>query len=167
MDLSQAFEYGQGYVALSRVRTLAGLSLAGLNERALEVHPEVAKRDRDFKLRSASARKAFEAMEKAEHDKLVRNFIVACGGKELGLSIEKNHARKEKRTISTSDSPKRYSLADIRQQHRNAYRPWTEEDDAELKRRHLSGEKTKIIAESLGRQASSIRSRLVKFGLVN
>jgi ATP-dependent DNA helicase PIF1 len=41
MDLSQAFEYGQGYVALSRVRTLEGLSLAGLNQRALEVHPEI------------------------------------------------------------------------------------------------------------------------------
>jgi len=43
MDLSQTFEYGQGYVALSRVRTLAGLSLAGLNQRALEVHPEVSR----------------------------------------------------------------------------------------------------------------------------
>ena len=166
MDLSQTFEYGQGYVALSRVRTLAGLSLAGLNERALEVHPEVSKRDRDFKLRSASARKAFEEMPEKEHDALKHNFVAACGGKELGVSIEKNHARKEKRTINTSDSPKRYSLADIRAKHRNAYRPWTEEDDAKLKRRHLSGEKTKIIAESLGRQMGSISSRLVKLGLV-
>jgi len=81
MDLSQAFEYGQGYVALSRVRTLAGLSLSGLNERALEVHPEVAARDRDFKLQSAAARKAFEVMGKKEYAELVRNFILACGGK--------------------------------------------------------------------------------------
>ena len=166
MDLSQAFEYGQGYVALSRVRTLAGLSLAGLNERALQVHPEVAKRDRDFKLRSASARKVFEEMPEKEHDALKHNFVVACGGRELGVSVEKNHARKEKRTISTSDSPKRYSLADIRAKHRNAYRPWTEEDDAELRRRYLSGEKVKELAEALGRQAGSISSRLVKFGLV-
>jgi len=167
MDLSQAFEYGQGYVALSRVRTLAGLSLAGLNERALHVHPEVSKRDRDFKLRSASARKAFEEMPEKEHDALKHNFVVACGGRELGVSIEKNYARKEKRTISTSDSPKKYSLADIRQKHRNAYRPWTEEDDTELRRRYLSGEKVKELAEFLGRQAGSIRSRLVKFGLMD
>ena len=86
MDLSQAFEYGQGYVALSRVRTLAGLTLSGLNERALEVHPEVARRDRDFKLRSASARKVFEAMPNKEHDVLAHNFLVACGGKELETS---------------------------------------------------------------------------------
>ncbi len=41
MDLSQCFETGQGYVALSRVRTLEGLSLDGINEVALTVDPLV------------------------------------------------------------------------------------------------------------------------------
>jgi len=41
VDLSTAFAYGQGYVALSRVRRYSGLYLLGLNARALEVHPEV------------------------------------------------------------------------------------------------------------------------------
>ncbi|HXK38969.1 MAG TPA: PIF1 family DEAD/DEAH box helicase [Candidatus Paceibacterota bacterium] len=166
MDLSQAFEYGQGYVALSRVRTLAGLSLAGLNERALEVHPEVAKRDRDFKLRSASARKAFEDMPKKEHDALKYNFVVACGGREPDMSVNESRVQRAKRVKGTSDSPKKYSLADIRQKHRNAYRPWSEEEDTDLRRRYLSGEKVKTLAESLGRQMGSISSRLVKLGLV-
>lgn len=167
MDLSQAFEYGQGYVALSRVRTLAGLSLLGLNERALEVHPEVAKRDRDFKLRSASARKVFEAMAKKEHDVLAHNFVAACGGKKLETHTTVRLRKSPLNRNFPADASKKYSLSNIRQQHRNAYRPWSEEDDRELKRRHLSGEETKIMAEALGRQAGSIRSRLVKLGLVN
>lgn len=45
VDLSDAFEPGMGYVALSRLRTLNGLKLMGLNETALRVHPEVLQRD--------------------------------------------------------------------------------------------------------------------------
>ena len=52
MDLSGAFEYGQGYVALSRVRSLEGLYLLGWNARALEVHPAVL--HKDFEFRAAS-----------------------------------------------------------------------------------------------------------------
>ena len=84
VDLSQAFEYGQGYVALSRVRSLSGLHLLGVNERALLVHPQIALQDRDFKLCSARARKAFEAMPEKEHAGLARNFVIACGGKPEG-----------------------------------------------------------------------------------
>lgn len=49
MDLSQAFEYGQGYVALSRVRSLKGLYLEGLNDKALLMHPTVVKKDGLFR----------------------------------------------------------------------------------------------------------------------
>jgi ATP-dependent DNA helicase PIF1 len=167
VDLSQAFEYGQGYVALSRVRTLAGLSLSGLNERALEVHPEVSKCDRDFKLRSATARKTFEAMPNAEHGALMRNFIRACGGRESKMTASENKSKKVRAKDVSTDRPKKYSLADIHQQHRNAYRPWSEEDDTELRRRYLAGENVKTLAETLGRQTGSIHSRLHRFGLLN
>ncbi len=41
IDLEKTFTYGQGYVALSRVRTLAGITLKGISPRALEVHPDI------------------------------------------------------------------------------------------------------------------------------
>ena len=48
IDLSKTFEYGMGYVALSRVRSLEGLSLIGFNEKALQVDPQVAELDKKF-----------------------------------------------------------------------------------------------------------------------
>lgn len=48
IDLSGCFEYGQGYVALSRVRSLEGLHLLGLNDRTFEMHPEVVEKDAEF-----------------------------------------------------------------------------------------------------------------------
>lgn len=45
VDLSRSFEYGQGYVAISRVCSLSGLYLEGMNDMALEMHPEVVKQD--------------------------------------------------------------------------------------------------------------------------
>ena len=96
VDLSDAFEYGQGYVALSRVRALAGLHLLGLNDRALEVHPEVSAADRDFKLRSARARTVFEPMPDAEHRMLARNFVRVSGGEPDGSITAKTKTKKTK-----------------------------------------------------------------------
>ncbi len=52
MNLKTVFEYGQGYVALSRVRSLAGLHLLGLNDHALLVHPDILEKDSEFRARS-------------------------------------------------------------------------------------------------------------------
>lgn len=84
VDLSSAFEYGQGYVALSRVRTLKSLHIVGYNERALLVHPDILKNDRDFKWSSAAARKHFEAMSKSEHASYTDAFVTALGGNPKG-----------------------------------------------------------------------------------
>lgn len=81
MDLSRAFEYGQGYVALSRVRTLAGLSLLGWSEQALAIHPDVLQKDAEFRERSAIAGSTFEALQASGGlGELTQNFIRAAGG---------------------------------------------------------------------------------------
>lgn len=81
MDLSQVFEFGQGYVALSRVRRLSGLYLLGINEHALKVHPEILKRDIEFKKSSKEAVSVFGKLSESEIKKMHENFIVASGGK--------------------------------------------------------------------------------------
>lgn len=80
MDLSRAFEYGQGYVALSRVRRLSGVYLTGINARALEVHPDILEKDRDFRLASEAAREAFANMPETEQIGMQKKFVKAMGG---------------------------------------------------------------------------------------
>ena len=86
IDLTNAFEYGQGYVALSRVRTLAGLYLLGYNERALEVHPDVFEQDKLFRERSEEAREKFAAMNVTVLSDLQAKFLDAIGG-SVGMGL--------------------------------------------------------------------------------
>lgn len=81
MDLSRTFEYGQGYVALSRVRKLRGVHLLGWNRRALEVHPKVLRDDSRFREQSQEGSTAFSQLSKAEVDEMHGNFARASGGK--------------------------------------------------------------------------------------
>ena len=81
MDLSQVFEFGQGYVALSRVRKLSGIHLLGWNERAFQVHPEVLEEDDGFRARSEEAVLAFGNLGSDEMNKMQKRFIQACGGR--------------------------------------------------------------------------------------
>src|SRR6185369_1095876 len=80
IDLSQAFEYGQGYVALSRVRRLSGVHLLGINARALEVHPQILERDREFRELSAGAQGTFAEMPPVELEEMQKRFVKAFGG---------------------------------------------------------------------------------------
>jgi len=48
IDLSRSFIPGMGYVALSRVRSLSGLKLMGMNNMALQVNGQVAEMDKEF-----------------------------------------------------------------------------------------------------------------------
>src|SRR5690606_12537638 len=48
IDLSRTFELGQGYVALSRLKSLAGLQLLGMNDMSLQLDPLARGADKRF-----------------------------------------------------------------------------------------------------------------------
>jgi ATP-dependent exoDNAse (exonuclease V) alpha subunit len=68
IDLTRSFERGMGYVALSRVRSLEGLTLVGFNENALQVDEEVL--EFDAELKKDSERDAKEIREVIDRSSL-------------------------------------------------------------------------------------------------
>ncbi|MEI6057521.1 MAG: AAA family ATPase [bacterium] len=62
VDLSKSFTPGMGYVALSRVRTLAGLTVLGINEMAFKVHNEVLEFDYELREKSLEAQDELEIL---------------------------------------------------------------------------------------------------------
>jgi hypothetical protein len=81
IDLSKAFVYGQGYVALSRVRSLDGLKVLGMHPNALQVDPKIVHQNKKFHADSETAEDAFIEMEETEVDQMHERFVVAHGGK--------------------------------------------------------------------------------------
>lgn len=88
MDLSEVFEFGQGYVALSRVRRLSGLHLLGYNQRAFEVDQQVLAKDQEFRTSSLATETDLAHYSVVDLKSRQCNFILACGGKleESGFS---------------------------------------------------------------------------------
>jgi hypothetical protein len=55
IDLSRCFLEGMGYVALSRLRTLKGLKLMGINDLAFRVNSQALELDKEFRKLSKKA----------------------------------------------------------------------------------------------------------------
>lgn len=161
MDLSQTFEYGQGYVALSRVRTLSGVHLLGVNARAFQVHPIVLAEDERFRAASERAEAEYARLSPERIAEMERNFIIICDGKQKRIKKEKK-VKKIKKTAATEPD----GFATLREKHPQAYRPWTDEEEERLKKMFERGKQMKELCEKLGRQPGGIRSRLKKLGLV-
>jgi ATP-dependent exoDNAse (exonuclease V) alpha subunit len=75
IDLSKSFVPGMGYVALSRVRTLSGMKLVGINDMALKVNQEVAVVDKGLKEQSKIDSEVVSNLSKEEKQKLQEEFI--------------------------------------------------------------------------------------------
>jgi ATP-dependent exoDNAse (exonuclease V) alpha subunit len=163
MDLSDVFEYGQGYVALSRVRRLSGLYLLGINAQALRVHPTIMEKDSDFRASSREAEEVFGNISPEETEKMHKNFIAAMGGKWPARNAPPSSAK------ATEDKPSSIAgrLEKIREKHAQAYKKWTPEEEGQVIALFKSGLPIKEIAEETSRQPGGIRARLVKVGLMD
>ena len=99
INLSHTFEKGQGYVALSRLKTLAGLKLLGINAQALELDRLAIKADRRFQELSDEAETHFEMQDlTAQH----KAFIRHCGGTLNETEITRNEKKIAKNGTKTS-----------------------------------------------------------------
>ncbi len=141
IDLRKAFVPGMGYVALSRVKSLDGLYLYGINRMALQVGDDV------LAINDA-------LLAKSNDD-----------AKRLAYLLDNARARQDDPVVvKRSDGRQSWAdkIAKMRQTHPNAYRPWTNQHDAELKQRFLNGEDIASISQALGRYDGSIKMRLQK-----
>jgi hypothetical protein len=93
IDLSSTFEKGQGYVAISRVRSLEGLFLKGFNTLALELDALAMKADQRFRELSDDAEQNLSD-EVLYAENLL--FIKASGGIEDEKEIKSNIEKLEK-----------------------------------------------------------------------
>jgi hypothetical protein len=106
IDLRNAFAYGQGYVALSRVRTLKGMKLLGINQNALAVDPKIVQVDERFRQESDDAEEAFRNMDEEELTRMHAQFVKASGG-----TLPKEGEHRERR--ATGERLKKESTLDV------------------------------------------------------
>ncbi len=88
IDLSRSFASGQGYVALSRLKTLQGLYLKGFNNQALMIAEEVREADALFRARSIQAENAIAKYSAKQLETLHEKFLIEHGGQVTELNDE-------------------------------------------------------------------------------
>jgi hypothetical protein len=98
IDLSKAFEPGQGYVALSRITSLEGLCLVGMNDIALKIDSHVFGSDDVFKENSYDLYRHTENLSEKDKIHYTQHHMKYLGGsKELGSKKQdKNDSDLEK-----------------------------------------------------------------------
>ncbi len=109
MDLSDCFVPGQGYVALSRVRSLEGLTLKWLNRRALEIDPRVYEYDELLGTASSRASERLVSMRSSEKKEKTEAAILRFGW-QLEASDPLERSKKSSKTTTHEET---YTLLGI------------------------------------------------------
>ena len=107
IDLSKTFEVGQGYVAISRVRSYDGLFLKGINNMALQVDFDVLNNDQKFKKESQLIEKKFLSFSDQEVKEMQKNFLEKIGAE---LEEVEDDDFEEIKKISTYEKTKELVL---------------------------------------------------------
>jgi ATP-dependent DNA helicase PIF1 len=140
IDLRKAFVEGMGYVALSRVKNLRSLYLAGINRMALSISEDAKAIDETLRSRAATDIKKFAHLKEKS--------------KERGTESPKK--------VKTGNASWSEKIEKMRETYPNAYKPWLADDDALLKQEFQNGASTKELSKKLGRHEGSILMRLQK-----
>jgi ATP-dependent exoDNAse (exonuclease V) alpha subunit len=148
IDLRKAFVEGMGYVALSRVRRLDNLTLAGINRMALQISPTALEIDKQLRKKSVADAARFEILR----DKIAQRE-----------AFEKSHPAASKKSGSGKGGWSE-KLAVMRETYPNAFKPWSTEDDNKLMGMFSDGKpkSLKELSKVFGRQPGSISARLKK-----
>ncbi|MBP6949015.1 MAG: AAA family ATPase [Candidatus Pacebacteria bacterium] len=96
VDLSRSFASGQGYVALSRLKSLEGLYLKGFNAQALQIAEQVHEMDSVFRSKSVQAEDAILKYAEKQLEDLAHAFIREHGGSVVELPDEELKEVEEK-----------------------------------------------------------------------
>ncbi|OLF39237.1 AAA family ATPase [Psychrobacter sp. Cmf 22.2] len=96
IDLSRTFELGQGYVALSRLKSLAGLQLLGMNDMSLQLDPLARGADKRFLVLSEEADANYAMLDEESMKQAHEKFILKSGG-TLSKSVIDAYANLQKK----------------------------------------------------------------------
>jgi len=105
IDLSKSFVPGQGYVALSRLRTLKGLTLSGINDMAITVHPRALSINKHLLAESSKWDKVLQRFSDESLERMHFEFINKCGGIFDKKKIEKNIKKEEEKKEAKEHVP--------------------------------------------------------------
>ena len=131
MDLgSNVFEYGQTYVALSRVKKLDGLYLMRLNVNKIKANPRVKKYYKDRRLPNVKCSKEDKLIEKTE---VIKNIIEWCKVKKEEV-IPEIHIPVRKKNVWV-DEEDTFLLRNRNESNYSLYKLYLKENFCETKTR--------------------------------